>query len=80
MTSAVSNDEGATWGHVENIETEPVHHDVAPWDGYAYTSITFVGDRALLTYYVSGMPTKGVKGNNTWALKLKSIPVRWFYE
>jgi len=42
--------------------------------------MTFVGDRVILTYYVAGVPVEGVEGNNTWALKLKSLPVSWFYE
>jgi len=80
LTAAISSDEGKTWRHVKDIETKPVHREVSPADGYAYTSITFVKDRVLLTYYVAGVPAEGVAGNNTWALKFRSMLVKWFYE
>ncbi len=59
---------------------EPAHCEPAPFDGRAYTSIAFVESRAILTYYVAGVPVDGVSGNNTWALKLRSIPIDWFHE
>jgi hypothetical protein len=37
---------------------------------YAYTSVTFNGDRALLTYYVARA--------GLLSLKFKSIPISWF--
>ena len=39
---------------------------------YAYTSIRFHGDRALLTYYVAR--------GGLLSLKFKSIPLAWFRE
>jgi len=64
LTAAVSRDDGKTWEHFRNVA------DVAP-DAFAYPSVTFVGDRALLTYfnYQGGI-----------SLLLQGIPVEWFYE
>ena len=65
FTSAISRDEGATWEQFRNIEE-------APDGGWAYPAITWVDDKALLTYfsYVSGgLP-----------LELKILPANWFYE
>ncbi len=80
LTVAISSDDGETWSHVKDLETQPTHREVSPSDGYAYTSITFIKDRVLFTYYVAGVPAEGVAGNNTWALKFRSMPVKWFYE
>jgi len=60
LTSAISRDEGKTWQHLRNIED-------GPSGGYAYTSMTFLGDDVLLTY-------SGPKG-----IYLKRLPVAWFY-
>lgn len=65
LTAAISKDNGKTWTHVKNIETAPDH-------GYAYTSMLFVKDRVLLTYYDA---TPGLPG---WSLRLRSIPLAWF--
>ncbi len=46
LTTAVSSDEGQTWQHVRNLEDDARYT-------YAYTSINFVGDRALFTYYTN---------------------------
>lgn len=68
LTAAISRDDGETWEHRRDLETE------APY-WYAYTSVTFVQDRALLTYWVHDRrPTP-----NLLHLKLRSLPVRWFY-
>ena len=68
LTSAISRDGGETWEHRRDLETE------APY-WYAYTSVTFVEDRALLTYWVQDRrPTP-----NLLSLKLRSLPVAWFY-
>ena len=61
LTAAVSRDDGATWEHYRDIATDPAIY-------YGYTSVTFVKDRVLLTYYESW-------GN----LILESMPVSWFY-
>ena len=64
LTAAISRDDGKTWEHFRNVA------DSAD-DAFAYPSVTFVGDRALLTYfnYQGGI-----------SLFLQRIPVKWFYE
>ncbi|MXX53719.1 MAG: exo-alpha-sialidase [Dehalococcoidia bacterium] len=44
LTLAVSSNEGRTWGHMLDIETEQGHT-------YSYPSILFQNDEAVLTYY-----------------------------
>lgn len=67
LTTAVSSDEGKTWKHVRNLESNPA-------ETYAYTSILFAKDRIVLTYYVSDAKTK------RWSSRFRSLPVRWLYE
>jgi sialidase-1 len=67
LTAAVSSDEGRTWQHVRNIETSTD-------ETYAYTSLTFHQDRALLSYYVADEQTGRISS------RFRSTPVRWFYE
>ena len=64
LTAAVSKDEGETWQHFRNLED-------APGDAWAYPAVTWVGDRALVTYF-------NYKGG--LSLKLRSLPASWFYE
>lgn len=74
LTTAISKDDGRTWQHVKSLDDDPAHT-------YAYTSITFVGDRVLFTYYAgppAGADDSGLRAH--WSLKLKSVPVRWLYE
>jgi sialidase-1 len=63
LTAAISKDEGETWQHVRNIED-------GPNDAWAYPAVTWVDDRALLTYfnYTGGL-----------SLKLRILPTAWFY-
>jgi sialidase-1 len=82
LTSAVSNDEGQTWTHIQNVDDRPGFT-------YAYTSVTFPRpDRAILTYY--SRQNSGETGQNpalpgetrslsTLSLKEKIVPVGWFY-
>jgi sialidase-1 len=69
LTAAISVDEGKTWCAFRDLETDP--------DGaFAYPSILFLGEEALLTYYsydTTGRRQRGI------SLKLKIVPVRWFY-
>ena len=67
LTATISKDDGETWGNVRDLEDDPQH-------SFAYPSITFVGDEVLLTYYRSFYDKTG------WELKLKILPVSWFYE
>jgi len=70
LTAAVSRDEGQTWEPVKNIEDDPD-------SSYAYTSLTFVKSRALLTYYHW---RKGEPNFQMTGLVFHSMPVKWFYE
>jgi len=77
LTCAISRDEGETWENFKNLE-----HD--PQRTFAYTSIAFVGpadgpglpepDRAIFTYW-----SRDDRTRSRW-LKLKSVPLEWFYE
>jgi len=71
LTTGVSSDEGRTWTHVRNLDEDAAHT-------YAYTSILFLGDRVVFTYYAG--PAAGERANGpVWSLKLKSVPVGWLY-
>jgi len=65
LTAAVSSDDGRTWQHIRNLESDPA-------EGYAYTSVLFVKDRVLLSYYVS-------KAGRI-SSRFRSLPVSWLYE
>jgi len=70
LTAAISRDDGETWSAPRNIEDDPR-------GSFGYCSIAFVADRALLTYY--DWRDSGQKGFERTSLKLRSIPIRWFY-
>lgn len=75
LNVAISKDDGQTWGRSKTL-------DVTPGVTFAYTSIAFVKDRVLFTYYV-GQPRQSPTeqaSKDTIALKLKSVPVKWLYE
>jgi len=64
LTAAISRDEGETWERFRNLEDRPD-------DRWAYPAVTWVGDRALITYfnYTGGL-----------SLQLKIVPASWFYD
>ena len=64
LATAISCDEGKTWEHFRNVAD-------AAGDAFAYPSVTFVGDRVLLTYF-------NCQGGIS--LFLQGIPVKRFYE
>jgi sialidase-1 len=66
LTAAVSSDEGKTWNTLRDLETDADRT-------FAYTSVAFVRDRAVLTYYVSEPKT------NRLSSRLRALPVEWFY-
>jgi sialidase-1 len=66
LTAAVSSDEGRTWKHVRDLETDADRT-------FAYTSVAFVRDRVVLTYYVSEPKTPRLSS------RLRSFPVGWLY-
>ncbi|MFB3788260.1 MAG: sialidase family protein [bacterium] len=69
LTTAVSTDEGKTWKHIRNIEDDPN-------SGSAYTSVTWVDKRALLTYYHW---KKGNPNFENTSLVLQSLPLSALY-
>jgi len=66
LTAAISPDDGATWKHVRNLESDPEQ-------GYAYTSVAFHDGRVLLSYYVA----EGASGRIS--SRFRSLPLAWFY-
>ena len=66
LTAAISSDGGKTWKHTRNLESRTDNT-------YAYTSLTFVGPRALLSYYVRDEKTGRISS------RFRSLPVGWFY-
>ena len=68
LTAAISRDEGLTWEHARDLETA---RDL--W--FAYVSVTFVDDRALLTYWVD----EHFEEPRLMHLKFRSLPIDWFY-
>ncbi len=67
LTAAVSPDEGKTWRNVRNLETDQRLT-------FSYTSLTFVGSRAVMSYWQSG-PQAG-----QLSTRFRSVPVSWFYQ
>lgn len=65
LTAAISTDEGTTWKNVGNLESDPDRT-------FSYTSLTFVRDRAVMSYWESG------EGRQL-SCRFRSIPVSWFY-
>ncbi|MFA6240046.1 MAG: sialidase family protein, partial [Candidatus Hydrogenedentales bacterium] len=67
LSAAISKDEGKTWLPARDIETRS---DQA----YAYTSLIFVDDRALMSYYLLDKKSKWL------STRFRSIAISWFYE
>lgn len=65
LTAAISTDDGATWKTVGNLETDSDKT-------YAYTSLTFVQDRAVMSYWESDR-------SGEYSCRFRSLPVSWFY-
>jgi hypothetical protein len=64
LTAAISRDEGETWGSFRNLED-------APGDAWAYPAVTWVENRAYITYF-------NYRGGHS--LFLRVLPAGWFYE
>ena len=62
LTTAISRDEGQTWGCMRDLETEPEH-------AYAYTSVTSLGDLAILSYYDAAA--------SRISLRVARVPIPW---
>jgi hypothetical protein len=66
LRAAVSTDGGRTWLHARDLESSPD-------STYAYTSLTFFGPRALLSYYVRDETSGRISS------RFRSVAVGWFY-
>jgi sialidase-1 len=67
LTAAISSDEGRTWKHVRDLEN-------SLQQTYAYTSLIFVGGRAVMSYYVAEESSGRISS------RFRSVPIAWFYE
>jgi sialidase-1 len=67
LTAAVSTDDGKTWQHRRNLETDAD-------STYAYTSLTFDRGRAVMSYYVGDDATGRI------TTRFRSLRIGWFYE
>jgi sialidase-1 len=65
LTAAISSDDGLTWKNVGNLESDASK-------SFSYTSLTFVRDRVVMSYWESG------EGRQL-SCRFRSIPVSWFY-
>lgn len=72
LTAAISSDEGETWHNFHNIEEDPDRT-------FSYTSITFIDDDVLLTYYRGRTVKPGEEAISGLELMLGIYPVSWFY-
>ena len=70
LTSAISRDEGKTWGNFNDLAADTNRT-------YMYPALAFDGDTVLVLYSEGGMA--GARWSNT-SLKLARVPYRWFYE
>ncbi|NUQ61276.1 MAG: exo-alpha-sialidase [Pirellulales bacterium] len=66
LAAAISRDDGRTWQNVRNLESRRDNT-------YAYTSLIFVQDRAVLSYYVADAKT-GLHSS-----RFRCLPIAWFY-
>jgi len=67
LTSAISQDEGKTWKHFQDVDNRP-DRDAA------YPSVTFAGDEALLAYYTR--PTRWARDSE---VMLRIYKIEQFY-
>ncbi len=67
LVAAISQDEGRTWNALRVLEARSDQQ-------YAYTSVVFLEDRVLLSYYVHDDATARISA------RFRSLPLRWFYE
>ncbi len=65
LTAAISSDEGKSWTHVRNLETDSDRT-------YSYTSLIFAKDRAVISYWEG-------EGDRL-SSRFRSLPIAWFYE
>jgi len=67
LSTAISNDEGETWGHYQDIDARPAHDA-------AYPHVFFQGDEAVVTYY-----TRPTTWSRDTEVMLKIYKIDQFY-
>lgn len=65
LSTAISRDEGLTWAHRKVL-------DETPGETFAYTSIEWLREHAFLSCYAAG--PAGI------SLRVKTLPLSWFYQ
>jgi hypothetical protein len=68
LVSAVSRDEGKTWEHFRQIESDPN-------SGYCYTAVYFKDEWVFLAYWMS----ESKNGRTVTRLRLRRADLDWFY-
>jgi sialidase-1 len=66
LNSAISTDEGQTWRNIKTLEPDLERT-------YSYTSVLFVRNRFLLTYW------DNPRNADTYSARFRSLPVSWLY-
>lgn len=66
LSAAISTDDGETWRPKRDLESDPART-------YAYTSLIFVRDRAVLSYWDEDRNTA------RYSSRFRSLPITWFY-
>jgi len=66
LNTAISTDEGQTWRNVKVLEPDLQRT-------YSYTSVLFVRNRFLLTYW------DNPRNADTYSARFRSLPVSWLY-
>ena len=64
LSTAISTDDGRTWRNIKSLESEPGHT-------YAYTSVLFLKNRVLFTYYDCV--------GDRYSARFRSLPVSSLY-
>ena len=67
LSAAISADEGRTWTNVRDLEARTDQT-------YSYASLTFVGPRVVMSYYVRDQKSGRI------GCRFRSLPVSWFYQ
>jgi sialidase-1 len=67
LTAALSSDEGRAWKKVRDLESDASKT-------FSYTSLTFAGGRAVMSYWESDAKTGRL------STRFRSLPVSWFYD
>jgi sialidase-1 len=66
LNTAISTDEGQTWRNIKVLEPDLQRT-------YSYTSVLFVRNRFLLTYW------DNPRNADTYSARFRSLPVSWLY-